>query len=225
MGRPRVYIAGPISRGNLTHNIQQARDAAKALIARGFAPMVPQLTCFMASDTPAVSAGIDHATWLDVDLPWVDVADAVLRLPGESTGADIEVARARERGIPVYSSVDDLLEQISCPAPAAERGDPRFHALLSEIADLHAKKGADYGRGVDVFANCRASESWGIPAWIGTMVRACDKVKRLQTLADKGSLANEAAEDSFKDLAAYALIALILFRENAGIPCNLIRKG
>jgi hypothetical protein len=34
--------------------------------------------------------------------------DAVLRLPGASSGADQDVAIARERGIPVYLSVDDL---------------------------------------------------------------------------------------------------------------------
>jgi hypothetical protein len=45
------------------------------------------------------------------------------------------------------------------------------------------------------------------------MVRANDKVKRLQKLAKEGSLANEAARDSFMDLAVYALLALILFEE------------
>nr|WP_211244218.1 hypothetical protein [Actinospica robiniae] len=34
--------------------------------------------------------------------------DAVLRLPGESRGADQDVAIARERGIPVYTSLDQI---------------------------------------------------------------------------------------------------------------------
>ena len=34
--------------------------------------------------------------------------DAVLRLPGESTGADQDVAIARERGIPVYFDAADI---------------------------------------------------------------------------------------------------------------------
>jgi hypothetical protein len=34
--------------------------------------------------------------------------DAVLRLPGESTGADNDVRIARERGIPAYHSIDEL---------------------------------------------------------------------------------------------------------------------
>jgi hypothetical protein len=34
--------------------------------------------------------------------------DAVLRLPGESTGADQDVAIARERGLPVYTDVREI---------------------------------------------------------------------------------------------------------------------
>jgi hypothetical protein len=34
--------------------------------------------------------------------------DAVLRLPGESTGADRDVAIARERGLPVFTRVEDI---------------------------------------------------------------------------------------------------------------------
>jgi hypothetical protein len=34
--------------------------------------------------------------------------DAVLRLPGESTGADQDVAIARERGLPVFFDLADI---------------------------------------------------------------------------------------------------------------------
>jgi hypothetical protein len=34
--------------------------------------------------------------------------DAVLRLPGESRGADQDVAIALERGIPVYTEVEQI---------------------------------------------------------------------------------------------------------------------
>ena len=48
------------------------------------------------------------------------------------------------------------------------------------------------------------------------MVRATDKVRRLQTYAVNGRLANEGVEDSLMDLAVYAIIALVLWREQAG---------
>lgn len=93
-------------------------------------------------------------------------------------------------------------------------GDPRFHAILTEMAALHDRKQADYGRQADPFANVRASSEWGIEPWIGAMVRATDKLRRLQTFANKGSLANEGVEDSLLDMAVYSIIALILFRES-----------
>ena len=92
-------------------------------------------------------------------------------------------------------------------------GDPRFHALLKQIGELHDKKQQDYGSNADAFANVRASEEWGVSPWIGAMIRATDKVRRLQSFSVKGTLANEGVEDSLMDLAVYALISLVLFRE------------
>ncbi len=92
-------------------------------------------------------------------------------------------------------------------------GDPRFHAALAEIGELHDRKQADYGTDGDPFANVRASQDWGVPAWVGTMIRANDKVKRLQAAAQGSTLVNEGVEDSLLDIATYALIALVLFRE------------
>ena len=100
-------------------------------------------------------------------------------------------------------------------------GDPRFHALLKDMGDMHDRKQQDYGVDGDPFANVRASEQIGIPAWKGCYLRLRDKVKRLDAYCLKGSLANESAEDSFLDLAVYAAIALILHREARGTPQTL----
>lgn len=89
----------------------------------------------------------------------------------------------------------------------------RFHELLKEAGELHDQKQQDYGRGDDPFANVRSSTEWGVPAWIGAMIRLNDKVRRLQTLATRGKLANEAAIDSMKDIAVYSLIALVLYEQ------------
>jgi len=96
---------------------------------------------------------------------------------------------------------------------AMREGDPRFIALLDEIEATHARKQRDYGTDADPFANIRGSEEWGVEAWRGAMIRATDKIRRLQTYARTGTLANEGVEDSLIDLAVYALIALVLFRE------------
>lgn len=103
------------------------------------------------------------------------------------------------------------------PAASAEPqrhpNSERFHAILAELGELHDAKQLDYGRGDDPFANVRASEDWGVPSWVGAMVRASDKVRRLQSLIANGKLENESAEDSLRDLAVYSVIALVLFEE------------
>lgn len=90
----------------------------------------------------------------------------------------------------------------------------RFYQLIAEAARLHSVKQKDYGRTEDPFANVRASVEWGMPPWVGAMVRATDKLRRLQRLAQGGTLANEGAMDSFLDLAVYSLIAAVLYEES-----------
>lgn len=88
-----------------------------------------------------------------------------------------------------------------------------FHALLKAMGEMHDRKQADYGREDDPFANVRASEDFGIEPWVGCMMRANDKMRRLQTAAQGSTLKNEGVEDSLLDLAVYSIIALVLYRE------------
>lgn len=96
----------------------------------------------------------------------------------------------------------------------AHPSSERFHELLIQAGELHDRKASDYGSLTDPFANLKASVEFGIPAWVGAMIRLNDKVIRLKSLAIKGSLTNEAATDSFMDIAVYALIAHVLFEES-----------
>ena len=88
-----------------------------------------------------------------------------------------------------------------------------FEQAVAEIVAMHNRKQADYGREGDPFANVRASEAFGVPAWVGCMIRANDKMTRLQKAATGHSLVNESIEDSLLDLAVYSIIGLVLFRE------------
>lgn len=88
-----------------------------------------------------------------------------------------------------------------------------FLAVLEEARQLHLKKQQDYGREGNPFANVKASEDFGMAPWVGAMVRANDKMRRLQAFARKGELANESAEDSLIDLLVYTGIALVLYRQ------------
>ncbi len=95
----------------------------------------------------------------------------------------------------------------------AKTGSARFHEILNELGALHDKKQQDYGLSTDPFANVRASEKFGIPAWVGCMVRANDKMIRIQKAAKGGQMANESVVDSLRDLAVYTIIGLCLYEE------------
>lgn len=133
-GRKRVYIAGPISRGDLRENVNQATAAFVELAKAGFAPMCPHWSVyskpafwFTMGDDPrrylhceGTAMGNDdmtHADWLGVDLPWVAVSDAVLRLPGESKGADAEVSHAVSLQIPVFTRVSEVVSYFAEAPP------------------------------------------------------------------------------------------------------------
>jgi hypothetical protein len=92
----------------------------------------------------------------------------------------------------------------------------RFHEHLARLGELHDRKQADYGTDQDPFANVRASQEWGIDPWVGSMVRANDKVQRLKSMVRNGNLVNESVEDSLDDIAVYAVIARVLREEANG---------
>jgi hypothetical protein len=118
----RVYIAGPVSLGDMLTNVSQADDAFFSLLRAGFAPFCPHWSVFAGSaerlgPNGAVIATADpmprgtvHSDWMGVDLPWVQCAHAVLRLPGESVGADRECEHAKVNGIPVFDDIAALRE-------------------------------------------------------------------------------------------------------------------
>lgn len=93
--------------------------------------------------------------------------------------------------------------------------DPVFREIVEELILLHEKKGADYGSEEDPLGNLRAAEKFGIPAWVGTVLRANDKMARIQRFVNRRQLRNESVEDSLRDLAVYAILGLQLYREQA----------
>lgn len=122
MKKLRIYIAGPISKGDMLHNVRQADEAFFKLLKAGFAPWCPHWSVFAGSicrpyqfDGHEIAyaspcpPGTTHADWMGVDLPWVECADAVLGLPGESVEADAEVRHANTHGIPVFSTVEQVI--------------------------------------------------------------------------------------------------------------------
>ena len=108
MQRTKIYIAVPMSLGDRIENLSIGLRAYRSLLGAGYAPMCPSLNFFMHP-----FADITHSQWLEVDLPWVKSADGLLRIQGESKGADLEVKTAVQFDIPVFYSLDSLYENLS----------------------------------------------------------------------------------------------------------------
>lgn len=98
-----VYIASPYSKGNAEANVNKQIRAFAALAKLGFAPMAPLLGHFVHRLHP-----IPYEAWMAMDLEWIPRCDILLRLPGESAGADREVECALQHGVPVFFAVEDI---------------------------------------------------------------------------------------------------------------------
>jgi hypothetical protein len=99
----RIYVAGPYTKGDVVINVREAIYAGNNLRALGHTPFIPHLTHFWHFLIPHE---IDY--WYAYDMEWLELCDAVLRLPGESKGADEEVRRAQELGKPIDFSFSDV---------------------------------------------------------------------------------------------------------------------
>lgn len=99
----RVYLAGPVTSCEAVDVPRELGSAARLfgeLLARGYAPYAPQLNWFAAFASPA-AAGVGQDGWMRLCYAWLGQSDVLVRLPGESRGADLEVAFANRAGIPV----------------------------------------------------------------------------------------------------------------------------
>lgn len=101
-----VYIASPYTKGDVAVNVRASLLAADQLVALGFVPCVPLLSHFWHLVSPK-----PYEIWMALDREWVLRCDCLLRLPGESSGADEEVMWALENSIPVFYHVQELLER------------------------------------------------------------------------------------------------------------------
>lgn len=120
----------------------------------------------------------------------------------------------------VYVQGNKLSIDFEVPTDDPHPNTIEYFKVLALMGVTHISKGADYGLVEDPFSNVRSSEWFGVPGWIGAIVRANDKMRRLmkgakQTIVSgKDDMANESIDDSLLDLGVYAGIALVLRREN-----------
>ena len=64
--------------------------------------------------------------------------------------------------------------------PSHDDREPRAIGtpIVQTSHEMHNVEPGDHGTDVDPFADARAFEEWGIPAYVGTLIRLNDKVRR-----------------------------------------------
>ena len=94
-------------------------------------------------------------------------------------------------------------------------GSREFLDVLDELRTLHLRKTKDYGVDEDALSNIRQSaDVVNMPAWAGCILRISDKMHRLKAFFRNGRCEFDGVEDTLKDIACYAAIALVLHRES-----------
>lgn len=112
-----VLIAGPYLSGTdgdpnkIASNRARLESFALPIYERGHLPMVGEwvaLPIIHAAGGRTEGDDVFKAYQYPVAHRLLECCGAVLRIPGDSRGADLDVARARALGVPVYFNVDEL---------------------------------------------------------------------------------------------------------------------
>ena len=98
-----IYLAAPYTKGDVAQNVHNVIKVADMLLEMGHIPFVPHLTHFWHCVSPK-----PWDVWLKIDKEVLRRCDAVLRVTGDSKGADLEVEYAKEIKLPVYYNIYDL---------------------------------------------------------------------------------------------------------------------
>jgi hypothetical protein len=100
-----VYVAAPFSEGDNATNIRLSMCYSQRLFDSGLVPFNPLLLNQHFIVHPA-----DWTKAIQWCLSYLTKCDALVRIPGVSSGADIEVAMAEKIGIPVFETNEDELD-------------------------------------------------------------------------------------------------------------------
>lgn len=109
-----ILIAGPYRSGTggdpalIARNLATLEEAAGPIFRLGHVPMIGEWVALPVLRTLDDGEAADGDVMYETAHRLLQHCDAVLRLPGESAGADQDVAIARQRGLPVYRSVEEI---------------------------------------------------------------------------------------------------------------------
>jgi len=111
-----ILIAGPYRSGTgddpglMARNLRRLEDAAWPLFRAGHLPVIGEWVALpvLRAAGGTLNDPLAEMIMYPTARRLIERCDAILRLPGESRGADLDVAQARERGIPVYHDLAEV---------------------------------------------------------------------------------------------------------------------
>ncbi len=112
-----ILIAGPYRSGTnddpalMQKNLHALESVALPLFRKGHVPMIGEWIALPLIHLAGSQQPGDEA-WEEIQYPvahrLLEKCDAVLRIEGNSKGADNDVKLAKERGLPVYYNIDEV---------------------------------------------------------------------------------------------------------------------
>jgi len=202
-----VYVSGKYT-GDVDANIGAARAVAIRLWEMGHAVLCPHLN----TQHFEIDCQVTYDQYIEGDLNMVARCDAMVMVNGweASKGAKIEKEYAEKLGIPIFyeNNLPSLHPtEIRCPEQARA-----FREIVGKMYRVHLDKNTDYSP-----ANIMATGE------IGLITRLWDKTARLLNLLgfrfsiqDAGTFdapktpKHESIDDTYQDLAVYAIIGILL---------------
>lgn len=112
-----ILIAGPVRSGTngddalIKQNLDAMTRVAAEVFEKGHTPVIGEwLAMPLAESAGSKKIGdeISQVFLYPVAHSLIQHCDAILRLPGDSAGADNDVRIGRERGLTIYSAVDEI---------------------------------------------------------------------------------------------------------------------
>ena len=112
-----ILISGPYMSGTngdevaIARNLKAMEDYALPIFSKGHLAVVGE---WLAWPVIRQAGGESHTSEQFTEFQYpvahrlLEKCDAVLRIPGESRGADLEMAKAREMGKMIFTNVEDI---------------------------------------------------------------------------------------------------------------------
>jgi hypothetical protein len=152
-----VYVAAPYTTPDPVENTHKAVKVCNALREEGYIPFCPHLTMLWHTICPQ-----PYRFWMEYDQAWLSKCDVLLRLPGESSGADEEVDVAMDLNVPVVYGVEELRSRfpLNTPVVGDQKLKKRFKLAIVGPAGAGKDEAAKHIR-----ENTDLTGEWSTSEW------------------------------------------------------------